>query len=377
MLRSYRYVIATIVGGLLGSTRAASAGDDDVRLNQIQVIGTHNSYHVAPSRSILNLISGSSPKNARALDYTHAPFDEQLSGQHVRQIEVDVFNDPKGGLFAKPYVRKLLSGRKRDPGPDPNANGVLDRPGLKVLHVQDIDYMSRAFTFVDALKQVRAWSRSHPRHVPVLILVELKDDSITLLPTKPIKFDKERLDAVDLEILSVFNRDEILAPDDVRGDSKTLPAALKARGWPTLASARGKVMFALDNEGALRNRYLDGHVALRGRLMFASVAETHPAAAWMKVNDAVVDFEKIRTLVRAGFLVRTRADIDGIEARIPDTARRDRALASGAQFVSTDFPVARPELSSYRVRFDNDVVARPNPVSAATLDPQRDLESNE
>ena len=34
------------IAGCLG--RRAKA-DDEVRLNQIQVIGTHNSYHVAPS----------------------------------------------------------------------------------------------------------------------------------------------------------------------------------------------------------------------------------------------------------------------------------------------------------------------------------------
>ncbi len=371
VLKQWRLAAAC---AFLVASGSAVASDVEAKLNQMQVIGTHNSYHVAPCRSILNLIAGTSPKNARSLDYTHAEFERQFSDQTVRQIELDVFNDSKGGLFARPYVRKLLSGRQRDPGPDPNATGVLDRPGLKVLHVQDIDYMSRAFTFTDALRQVRAWSKSHPRHVPIMILVELKDDSIALLPTKPLRFDKERLDAVDEEIASVFERDEVLAPDDIRGDSETLPAALRTRGWPTLTAVRGKVMFALDNEGAIRDRYLDGHDALRGRLMFASVDRDHPAAAWMKVNDAMKDFERIRTLVRDGFMVRTRADVDGDEARRPETTRRDRALASGAQFVSTDFPVPRRELSDYCVRFGGGVVARPNPVSAAGLDLSRDLE---
>ena len=88
-----------------------------------------------------------------------------------------------------------------------------------------------------------------------------------------------------------------------------------------------------------------------------------PAAAWFKINDPVRDFERIRSLVRQGFLVRTRADADTIEARANDPTRREKALASGAQFVSTDFAESRPELSPYRVRLPGEVVARPNPIS--------------
>ena len=95
-------------------------------------------------------------------------------------------------------------------------------------------------------------------------------------------FDRAALDAIDAEILSVFDRAHILTPDNVRGDSETLPDAIRSRGWPTLESCRGKVMFALDSEGKLRDLYLDGHPALRGRLLFASVRPHGPAAAWMK-----------------------------------------------------------------------------------------------
>ena len=42
-------------------------------------------------------------------------------------------------------------------------------------------------------------------------------------------------------------------------------------------------------------------------------------------------------LVKQGYLVRSRADIDSYEARGNDTERRDETLASGAQIISTDF----------------------------------------
>jgi hypothetical protein len=95
----------------------------------------------------------------------------------------------------------------------------------------------------------------------------------------------------------------------------------------------------------------------------------------MKVNDPVADFDRIQKLVKAGFLVRTRADADTAEARANDPARRDKALASGAQFVSTDYPDPDPALSPYRVRLPDGVVARPNPVSGAPTPANVDLEA--
>ena len=71
--------------------------------------------------------------------------------------------------------------------------------------------------------------------------------------------------------------------------------------------------------------------------MFANLPESEPGAALLVVNDPVASFDRIQTLVRQGFIVRTRADADTREARLNDTGRRERALASGAQLVSTDY----------------------------------------
>lgn len=366
MLLIFTWLAAFGIGGV--------AASDEIRLNQIQVIGSHNSYHIAPHPTVLSLIGTPKRSTAEGLDYSHRPFAEQFSDLGIRQIELDVFADPKGGHFADPSARKVLKGLGKDPGPDPDADGRLRRPGLKVLHVQDVDYRTTAPTFVDALTQVRTWSRAHPRHVPILILVELKDEAIAVLPTRPLPIGKAEVDAVDAEILSVFQRSEILTPDDVRGTASTLPEAIHGRGWPTLDSVRGKVMFALDNEGAPRDHYLEGHPALEGRLLFVSVAPNHPAAAWMKMNESIEDFDRIQALVRDGFLVRTRADVNTVEARKNDPTRRDKAFASGAQFVSTDYPEPRLEFSPYQVRFPGGVAARPNPLSGPANPSVTDLE---
>src|SRR5215213_8070474 len=126
---------------------------DDLRLNQIQVIGSHNSYHVAPAPAVMDLIAVTGWQRAESLDYTHRPLPEQFDKLGVRQIELDVYADPKGGLFARPAARDMVKKGGKDPGPDPNAAGVLDKPGFKVLHVPDIDYVSTVPTFAAGLQQ--------------------------------------------------------------------------------------------------------------------------------------------------------------------------------------------------------------------------------
>ena len=84
--------------------------------------------------------------------------------------------------------------------------------------------------------------------------------------------------------------------------------------------------------------------------MFVNAAdEASPAAAFITMNDPVGHAARIERAVRAGLIVRTRADEDTVEARRNATDRRDRALAGGAQLVSTDYLMPDPRFGLYRV----------------------------
>ena len=61
----------------------------------------------------------------------------------------------------------------------------------------------------------------------------------------------------------------MIIPDDVRGSHNTLEEAILSGGWPTLATARGKVVFLMDQR-PVGPVYLDGHPSLRGRLVFTN-----------------------------------------------------------------------------------------------------------
>src|SRR3990170_549599 len=46
-----------------------------MRLNHVQVLGTHNSYHVEPRPALLQAIASFDPQAAASMEYTHRPLD--------------------------------------------------------------------------------------------------------------------------------------------------------------------------------------------------------------------------------------------------------------------------------------------------------------
>lgn len=342
------------------------------RFNDLQVIGTHNSYHIAPPPALDALIRTRDPATADSLQYTHRPLTEQLDRLGIRQLELDVYADPQGGLFADPAGPRLVAGQEPPPPvPDRTAMG---QPGPKILHAPDFDFLTTAPTLQDALSEIRSWSAKNPNHVPILILLELKSEAVGAEFTQPIPWTLALLDQLEEQARAGLGDSRMLRPDEIRGTRKTLRDAVLAQGWPALADLRGRVLIALDNTDAVRDLYLSRSSTLAERWFFVSVDESHPAAAWFKINDPIADFERIQRLVKSGYLVRTRADADTRNARWNDTRQREAAFASGAQFISTDYPEPNPSWSSYSVRWTSHRVARPNPVAAPSIDSGLDLE---
>jgi hypothetical protein len=362
MPRSHR-ILSSIGAWLLGTASAsfAVAGSDaDIRINQIQVIGTHNSYHAGLTPGVAKLLQATNAQAFEGLDYSHSGLTDQLD-HGIRQVELDIFGDAKGGRFAHPFGATLNAGGAAAFDPQ----GVMLKPGFKVMHVQDIDYVSNCQPFAGCLREIRAWSRAHPRHTPIFILVETKTQPpIPQVPgmAAPEPFTTEALDALDAEVRSVFPAGEMISPDQVRGGHATLPEAVAHGGWPKLAAARGRVVFLLDQTNVTAP-YVAGHPALVGRALFTNAAPGAPDAAFVEENDGAPDV--IADLVKRGYLVRTRSDADTKEGRSGDTQQRDAALSSGAQIVSTDYPWYEPaRWTGYSVSLPGRASVRCNPVNA-------------
>jgi Phosphoinositide phospholipase C, Ca2+-dependent len=320
--------------------------DRTLRLDQVQVLGSHNSYHGRPYRQVLDsLRDGGNAGLAQSLDYAHAPLPRQFA-LGVRQIELDVWSDPLGGKYARPSFPIQVGVELRD-------NPVMHEPGYKVIHQADVDTNSTCLTFVACIRLVQTWSNAHAGHVPIEIQVEMKDDKVT----EPMFLALER------EILSVFTRAQIITPDEVRGTAPTLGEAVRAHGWPALGTVRGKVYFTLDNE-SFRAGYLIGHPSLRGRLLFTPSSPGQDDAAFAKLNDPIGDAPKIKGALAAHMIVRTRADADTFAARANDTHMERAALSGGAQLVSTDYEQPDPTLGNgYTVRIPGGTPARCDPVT--------------
>lgn len=297
---------------------AMTPGADDLRINQLQFVGSHNSYKRAMSPAHFAALQADNPQAAASLSYEHLPIQQQLD-LGLRKLEFDVFTGDEGLSFP-------------------------------VGHVQVIDMNSHCPDLRTCLSQVRDWSDAHPRHVPIWISFNAKDQQIEGLPD-PRPFDIDTFARMD-EVLESVLGDRLIRPQDVR-----------EQRWPKLADARGRLILILDESGAKRDMYWPGWAQ---RPMFTNAPEGHPAAAVMIVNDPVEDAEHITRLVQAGYLVRTRADADTREARSGDFTRREAAFASGAQAVSTDYYVrGNPFGTPYWVA----PVIRCNPVTARRLAP--------
>ena len=343
----------------------AQTDADRFRINQTQVLGSHNSYKQAIDPSLLRLLRRDDPNRYRSLEYEHISLTEQLD-LGLRKLELDVLHDPEGGRYAEPLGLEMVRREGLSAGPPFDPDGLMKRPGLKVLHIQDIDFRTSVYTFRQALEELLTWSEAHPSHLPIAVTMNAKTGSISLEGSvSTLPFDRAAFDAWDAEIRAVLPPEKLLTPDDVRGDFPTLEAAVLAHAWPTIGEARGRFLFVLDQSDEKMETYVRGHPSLAGRVMFVNAREGRAEAAFRIVNDPIADFHYIRKLVRAGYLVRTRADANTMEARGGDYSKQQAAFASGAHFVSTDYYLPSPAFETgYRTALPGGGRGRWNPLLA-------------
>jgi hypothetical protein len=334
--------------------------DRAMHMNDLQAVGTHNSYKQAMPPAELAAHRARVPR-ADGIDYGHRPLGEQLD-RGARTLELDVYYDPHGGYYAHP-PGALRKGYARSPW-SPTATRQMQQPGFKVMHMADIDFRSSCQTFVVCLTIIRDWSHAHPRHVPIMLLINAKDGHSGPGAVTPLRFTEAAFDALDAEIRTVLSPDDLVTPDDVQGSYPTLREAVRAGHWPTLGAARGKEFFVLDEDPPKVALYRGARRSLEGRVMFINTDEASPAAAYLTLNDPQGQAARIARDVAAGYLVRTRADANTVEARRHDTRRREAAFASGAQYISTDYLWPDPRFGDYRVQLPGEAAARCNPLRA-------------
>lgn len=355
----------TVLVGATSVAAAPPAGKGPVRINEPQVVGTHNFYKrevSEPEQAAYEAAINKPGDYDQFLAYGHAPIPQQFDGQRVRGLELDLFPDPQGGLYDEPLVRQAV-------GAGPLTDPAWQRPGIKVFHIADLDYKTTCVRFLSCLGQVRQWSAANPGHVPLLILLELKQSDERAVQAGGVvapPWDATALDALDAEIRSVFGERQLITPDDIRRRRLTLEQSVLRYGWPALKNSRSKVAFLLDNDpGPIRDAYIAGRPNLERRVLFTNSRAGFQDAAFIKRNEqGGANTAQIQELVRAGYLVRTRSDEPLSTVLSGDTTQLAAALESGAQIVSTDFPV--PGMAA---RYDSDFVAQLSDGAVARCNP--------
>jgi hypothetical protein len=255
--------------------------DNVLHFNDIQMEGTHNSYHVETTGGIIP-----------AWHYTHKPLDVQLAMQGVRQFELDFH---------------------------------YEGPSLFPVHHVPPDVGTTCDALSTCLGILKTWSDANPRHAPLVVLLEQKDE----LDTTKIS---GHYDEVDAMLLSVWPRERIVTPDEVRGQHATLREAVTTDGWPTLGKVRGRILFAFIGDSA---EYMMGHPNLENRVVFPRATVNDSFAGVVLLDNAQSSEAEIADAVLKGFIVRTR--YNGEELKL-DSAVTDAAQRGGAQCVSGDFP---------------------------------------
>ncbi len=254
-------------------------------LDQLQMAGTHNSYHQEPAFAF-----DASHK------YTHAPLDTQLQGG-VRALELDLHLEPDGEVH--------------------------------VYHIAVIDSRSSCDKLDDCLNAIASFHAAAPRHTPIFVWFEIKDS------TGGVPFSD--LNKVEEALLRVFARSDLLTPDDLAAGYATPRERIDAEGWPLVDDVRGKIAFIVLNRDEHAQRYTQDYTTLAGKLMFANARPEQYGLGWAVISKEGPNPDVMSAAHAAKLMLATNTCSvnDSDEACAGD---RDAAIAAGIHMLKDDLP---------------------------------------
>ncbi len=288
--------------------------DETIKLNQIQMLASHNSYKKKGSDlGHLFVGLGDSFDEARAMKYGYQKLTNQLE-LGIRSFEFDV---------------------------------RLRKTHFMLTHVPLVDNSSVAPRFDMALSELKLYSDYHEDHLPIIILMEIKDDWM-ILDHALNEIDDEALLRLDLLIEETLG-DKLFKPKDMINDDRSLYETILNDGWPSVSSLRGKFIFVL-HPGSFTSRYLALDDTLQSQKMFIGTyfeSSSEHYASFVVHNDP--DIETIQSMIDRNLIVRTRID-SGLNFNVN---RFLDAINSGAQILTSDFTVGRKDLPTSDMIFLN------------------------
>ena len=285
------------------------AMEDGVKLNEIAILGTHNSYQrlaTAETRFAMNIIDTITFKKAGldTFDFEMDTLTEQLE-MGVRNVEIDIETLDKD-----------------------------DKIEFKVTHNSIVDNASSAYDFTKALQEIKMWSDNNPEHIPVIIIVEPKSFVIEINGMK--KFSLEYAKELD-KIVGNTLGDSLLTPKDMLRDYASFKEMRENDDWISLKEARGKILVLL-HDCDVTESYIALDETIKTQKMFPMLRyddRNESYTSFILENDAWRAAErKAENIDECNLIVRTRADV------YPEYSdERYKVIEDcGSQIITTDFP---------------------------------------
>lgn len=283
--------------------------EDGVKLNEIAVLGTHNSYQrlaTKETRFAMNLIDTITFKKfgLNTFDFEMDTLTEQLE-MGVRNVEIDIETLDKD-----------------------------DKIEIKVTHNSLIDNASSAYDFTKALQEIKMWSDNNPEHIPVIIIVEPKSFVIEINGMK--KFSLEYAQELDKIVADTLG-DSLLTPEDMLRDYSSFKEMRENDDWISLKEARGKILVLL-HDCDVTESYIALDETIRTQKMFPMLRyddRNESYTSFILENDAFrANDRKSENIDESNLIVRTRADV------YPEYSdeRYEVIETCGSQIITTDFP---------------------------------------
>ena len=283
--------------------------EDGVKLNEIAILGTHNSYQTLATketRFLMNIIEAITFEKfgLNTFDFEMDTLTEQLE-MGIRNVEIDIETLDKDNKIE-----------------------------FKVTHNSIVDNASSAYDFTKAMEEIKLWSDNNPDHIPVIIIVEPKSFVIEVNGMK--KFSLDYAKEVD-EILENTLGDSLLTPKDMLRDYASFKEMRENDDWLTLKEAQGKILVLL-HDCDVTESYIALDESIKTQKMFPMLRyddRNESYTSFILENDAWnADSRKSESIDECKLIVRTRAD------KYPDYSdeRYEVTENCGSQIITTDFP---------------------------------------
>ncbi|CAN0223778.1 unnamed protein product [Ectocarpus sp. 12 AP-2014] len=291
---------SSAVGGVeVASMEGSSVGYDvqpfsTLHINQLQVYGTHNSYH---RRTNI-------PGLSKFWKYEFPSIPAQLDAG-VRHLELDVHYDWKTGRWF-------------------------------VYHISVVDALSSCHCLLSCLQEIRAWSDLNPMHHVIFMDIEMKltGDFLRICGDHTPDQDRAAFRSLQDTILEAFPPERLVTPSMVQGDYASLFEAVNAGGscvggrcgssgegravpgvaggWPLVDDTRGMILFVMDYQtvnlrcrDGVRKALPVGETVFFERIPKREVADNVPYAAFTQTCQCGKIWEHVTTTwANRGLMIR-------------------------------------------------------------------------